>query len=291
MIIMTYILKAIVIFIVAPLVGGLLSGIDRIISARMQGRVGPPVLQPFYDVLKLFQKESIQVNRMHRFFVYISMFFIIFTTEIILLGGDILLAMFSLTLGSIFFVLGGYAANSSYSFIGSERELLQMMAYEPMVLLVGAGLYYANGSFFIKNIATASVPAIVYLPGIFIGLVFILTFKLRKSPFDLSMSHHGAHQEIVQGITTEYSGKELAVIQITHWFETIFALSLVYVFFITKNPISHVFAITACILIYLFEIIVDNAFARVKWQMALKSSWIVTGVLATVNLVVISFFR
>ena len=34
----------------APVLGGLLSGIDRIITARMQGRVGPPLLQPFYDV-------------------------------------------------------------------------------------------------------------------------------------------------------------------------------------------------------------------------------------------------
>lgn len=284
-------LKVAAIVLVAPIAGGLLAGLDRIISARMQGRTGPALLQPFYDVLKLFQKESIQVNRMHRFFVYISAFFGIFATVIILIGGDILLAVFALTLGSIFFVLGGYAANSSYSFVGSERELLQIMAYEPMVLLVGAGLYYANGSFFVKNIITTSVPAIVYLPGIFLGLVFILTFKLRKSPFDLSMSHHGGHQEIVQGITTEYSGRDLAVIEVTHWYETVFALSLIYMFFVTKAPVSHIIAVAVCAVVYFFEIIVDNGFARVKWQLALKSSWIVTGVLGTINLVVLSFFR
>lgn len=289
--ILIFILKVIAIVILAPIVGGLIAGIDRIISARMQGRVGPPILQPFYDVFKLMQKESIQVNRMHRFFVYIALFFGVFTTVIVLTGGDILLAMFALTLGSIFFVLGGYAANSSYSFVGSERELLQMMAYEPMVLLIGAGLYYANGSFFVKNIVTTSVPAIVYLPGLFLGLVFILVFKLRKSPFDLSMSHHGGHQEIVQGITTEYSGRDLAIIEITHWYETVFAMALVYIFFATKAPISHVFAIVACVIVYFFEIIVDNGFARVKWQLALKTSWIVTGVLGTINLIVLSFFK
>lgn len=289
--IVIFILKIAAIVVLAPIVGGLLTGLDRIISARMQGRTGPPILQPFYDVLKLFQKESIEVNRMHRFFVYIALFFVIFTTVIILTGGDILLAIFALTLGSIFFVLGGYASNSSYSFVGSERELLQMMAYEPMVLLVGAGLYYANGSFFIKSIITTSVPAIVYLPGIFLGLVFILTFKLRKSPFDLSMSHHGGHQEIVQGIITEYSGRDLAVIEVTHWYETVFALSLVYMFFATKAPVSHVIAIIVCAIVYFFEIIVDNGFARVKWQLALKTSWIITGVLGTINLIVLSFFK
>lgn len=284
------IIKIILIVILAPLLGGLINGIDRVISARLQGRKGPSVLQPFYDVLKLFQKESIQVNNMHRFYVYIALIFVIFTVVIMLMGGDILLALFVLTLGSIFFVLGGYASNSPYSVIGSERELIQIMSYEPMVLLAGIGLYYANNSFFIKDIVSADTPAVLLLPGVFLGLVFIFIFKLRKSPFDLSMSHHG-HQEIVQGIKTEYSGKELAMIQITEWYEVIIVLTLVYIFFATKSPISHIYAVIACILVYLFEILVDNCFSRVKWQVALKSAWIVTAVLGMANLLVLSFFR
>lgn len=284
------ILIVLAIIILAPLVGGLLTGLDRVITARMQGRQGPPVLQPFYDVFKLMSKESIEVNSMHRFFVYIAMIFAIFTTVILLSGGDILLAIFALTLGSVFFVLGGYASNSPYSTIGSERELLQIMAYEPMVLLAAVGLYYVDKSFYVKDIISSSVPAIVYLPGVFIGFIFILTFKLRKSPFDLSMSHHG-HQEIVKGITTEYSGRDLAVIEITHWYETIFALAFVYVFIATKNPISHVYAVLACLLVYFFEIIIDNGFARLKWQQALKSAWIVTAIFGTVNLIILSYLR
>jgi len=274
----------------APVAGGLLTGIDRIISARLQGRQGPPLFQPFYDVLKLCQKESIEVNSMHRFFVYISLAFVVFTTVILLSGGDILLAIFALTLGSVFFVLGGYASNSPYNTIGSERELLQIMAYEPMVLLTCVGLYYAENSFFVKDIVAAQTPSIVYLPGVFVGLIFILTFKLRKSPFDLSMSHHG-HQEIVKGITTEYSGKDLAVIEVTHWYEVIIALALVYVFFATAAPMSHVFAVIVCLLVYFLEIIIDNGAARVKWQQALKSAWIVTGIMGTVNLIILSFFK
>lgn len=285
-----FILLIIGIIILAPLVGGLLTGIDRVITARMQGRQGPPVLQPFYDVIKLIQKESIEVNLMHRFYVYISLFFIVLTTVIMLTGGDILLAIFALTLGSIFFVLGGYSSNSPYSHIGSERELMQMMAYEPMVLLAAIGLYYADHSFFIKDIVTADIPSIVYLPGIFIGVIYILTFKLRKSPFDFSMGHHG-HQEIVQGITTEYSGKDLAIIEIAHWYEVVIALTLVYVFIAAKSPITVVLAILVCALAYFLEIVIDNGFARMKWQFALKSAWIVTGVLGVVNLMILSYFR
>ncbi len=283
-------LEILAIIILTPLVGGLLTGADRVISARMQGRKGPPVLQPFYDVFKLFQKESIEVNTMHRFYVYISIIFVIFTVIIVLLGGDVLLAVFALTLGSIFFVLGGYASNSPYSLIGSERELLQMMSYEPMLLLASLGLYYVNNSFYIKDIISGDTPAILFLPGIFAGFVFILTFKLRKSPVDLSMSHHG-HQEIVKGITTEYSGKDLAIIEITHWYETVLVLAFVYIFFAVKDPVSHVWAVLACVVVYFLEILVDNGSARVKWQLALKSSWIVTGIVGAVNLVVISLFR
>ena len=283
-------IKIIAIIIIAPIIGGLLVGLDRVISARMQGRSGPSVLQPFYDVLKLLHKEAIQVNSLHRFYIYISLIFVIFTTAIILSGGDLLLGVFALTLGSIFFVLGGYASNSPYSLIGAERELLQIMSYEPMVLLTAAGLYYANGSFVVQDMISTKVPAIVYLPGVFLGLLFILTIKLRKSPFDLSMSHHG-HQEIVQGIQTEYSGKDLAVIEITHWYETIIALSLVFLFIATSSPISRAIGVVVCLLVYFLEIIIDNGFARIKWQLALKSSWIVTGILGTMNLIVISLFR
>jgi ech hydrogenase subunit B len=55
--------------IAAPFAGGLLTGVDRVITARMQGRQGPPVLQPFYDVMKLYQKESIEVNSILRHFL------------------------------------------------------------------------------------------------------------------------------------------------------------------------------------------------------------------------------
>lgn len=280
----------ILIAILAPLAGGLLAGFDRIISARMQGRKGPPLLQPFYDVLKLLQKEKIQVNTSHRFYVYISLIFIIFTTILMLIGGDLLLVIFVLTLGAIFFVFGGYASQSPYSIIGAERELLQMMAYEPMVLITAPALYLVSKTFYISEMITRDIPAIVYLPGIFVGFVFILTFKLRKSPFDLSLGHH-AHQELVQGISTEYSGRELAVIEITHWYETIIALGFVFLFFATGNPLGYALAVVACLVVYFFEIIVDNSTVRVKWQMALKSAWIVSGVLGILNLMILSFFK
>jgi len=268
--------------LITPLLGGLLAGVDRKLSARMQGRFGPPVLQPFYDVMKLLQKEEMIVNNFQNFYIYNFLFFIIFTGALFFLGDDLLLVIFALTLASIFLVLAAYATNSPYSSIGAERELLQMMAYEPMMLMVAVGIYLATGTFMIKDIAVFEKPLIIYLPGIFAGFLFILTIKFRKSPFDLSMSHH-AHQEIVKGLTTEFTGRTLAAIEVAHWYENVYLLGFVYLFF-ANNPVVGV---AAALLAYFAEILIDNCSARFKWQLALKSTWFVTMLVGLTNILVI----
>ena len=118
---------------------------------------------------------------------------------------------------------------------------------------------------------------------IFIGLLFILTIKLRKSPFDLSYSHH-AHQEIVKGITTEMSGRTLAIVDVMHWCESVLFLMWVGMFFIWDNPISFAVAAIVMALVWFFEVWIDNNFARVKWQLCLKLAWLVALVMGVVNL-------
>ncbi|MVD21715.1 NADH-quinone oxidoreductase subunit H, partial [Vibrio cholerae] len=61
-------------------------------------------------------------------------------------GSDLLLVIFALTLAAIFFVLAACKASSPYSFVGAQRELIQMMAYEPMVLLTAIGMYMVTKS-------------------------------------------------------------------------------------------------------------------------------------------------
>lgn len=94
------------------------------------------------------------------------------------------------------------------------------MSYEPAVLLMSVGLYLATDSFDSIAVTGQSAPIIVYSAPIFLALLAVLTIKLRKSPFDLSYSHH-AHQEIVQGVATEMSGGTLAKMTLMHWCETV----------------------------------------------------------------------
>ena len=270
----------------APLLGGLLAGVDRRISARMQARVGPPILQPFYDVLKLFEKENMVVQASQNFYIMFFLVFVIFTGALFFTGQDLLLIIFSLTLAGIFFVLGGFKASSPYSHAGAQRELIQMMAYEPMILFAAIGMYMVTRSFYISDIASFRTPLVFYLPAIFAGFVYILIIKFRKSPFDLSMSHH-AHQEIVRGITTEFSGPTLALIEIAHWYENIFLLGFVCLFF-TGNIWLALLAAAAT---YFLEIFIDNAFARVRWQKVLKISWFVALFLGMGNIAVLQFLK
>ncbi len=278
---------ALIIYLVgAPLLGGLLVGWDRRISARMQSRKGPPIWQPFYDVLKLWQKENIVVRRSQNFYILFFLLLVVFTGALFFTGSDLLLVIFALTLAAIFFVLGAYKASSPYSFIGAERELLQMMAYEPMVLLTAIGMYMATRSFYVRDIASHPTLLVLVLPGIFLGFLYTLEIKFRKSPFDLSCSHH-AHQELVRGITTEFSGRGLAMIEIAHWYENVFLLGWVYLFF-AASPALGV-GVTAAVFGLL--ILVDNVFARLKWQAALKSAWGVAAVLGFGNILILSWMR
>jgi len=277
------------IIIASAVVGGLLTGIDRIITAKMQSRVGPPLLQPFYDVLKLLRKEATTVNGITRYFVTLSMCFNIFTVILFCIGADILLCIFAFTLACIIFVLVGYCSYSPYSFIGAERELIQILCYEPMILIMAFGYFQVAGTFKVADAFSLGAPVILKLPFIFIGVMYVITVKLRKSPFDLSTSHHG-HQEIVKGITTELTGICLAMLEISHWFETIFALGLVYLFFVYAAPFSRVLGIMICLAAFFAEIVIDNAFARIKWKLALQTSWIVILLTGSVNFLLLNLF-
>ena len=274
--------------ILAPIVGCLLAGIDRVISARMQGRVGPPLLQPYYDVRKLFGKERVSVSSTEGAYVICALVFACIAGGIFFTGGNLLMCVFVITLSSLFFIIAAYASRSPYAEVGAARETLQVMSYEPMVLFLAVGFFMAVGTFNVSGVFALDVPPIASIWVIFLGLLFVLTIKLRKSPFDLSMSHH-AHQELVRGVTTEMSGPTLALVEIMHWCENVLFLGWVGLFFVWGNPVSIVIAVVVALLAYFLEIFIDNNFARVKWQFMFKSAWAVSLVAGCVNIAVLAF--
>ena len=274
--------RLLIYLVAAPLLGGLLAGVDRRISARMQARLGPPLMQPFYDVAKLWSKERLVVRRSQNFYIFFFFVLTVFTGALFFCGSDLLLVFFALTLSGIFFVLGAFKASSPYSFVGASRELIQMMAYEPIVLLTAVGMYMVTHTFSVDQIASGAHTPILLLPGVFVALMYAMEMKFRKSPFDLSASHH-AHQELVRGITTEFSGPTLALVEIAHWYENVMLLGWLFLFFSTHWTLG----LAACALSFFLLLVVDNVCARVKWDFALRSAWLMTLTLGCGNIVVL----
>ena len=284
------IVSGIVYLILAPVIGGLLAGIDRKISARMQRRVGPPITQPFYDFFKLWDKQPVAVNKAQRFYIRGFLLFAILSGFFFFAHGDLLLVIFTLTIAGVCFVIAAYASNSPYSQVGAERELAQTMAYEPMMLLVALGFYLHCGTFDAKEIVQSPAMNFIYMPGIFIGLCYILLIKFRKSPFDLSMSHE-VHQELIQGALTEISGPTLAMIELAHWYENVLLLGFVYLFFAWAPIWTPVVGIAMCALTYFSDIVVDNCCSRMKWEHMLSSAWVVTLVAGFANVAFLMYMR
>jgi ech hydrogenase subunit B len=276
-----YVLSAV---IVAPLIGGLLQGIDRKITARMQGRVGPPIVQPFYDFFKLLGKKQIASSRMQLVWMYGYLVLMVACLLFLMLRQDILLLVFLLGFAGVCLALGGFSSKSPYSHFGANRELLQMLAYEPILLLMAVGVYVHNGTFMIGRIFEVDKPLLFTLWPIFIAFVFILTIKLRKSPFDIATCHHG-HQEIVKGITTEYSGTYYALFLLAEWYELFLLLGIIALFWVSPLWVGWVIALG----IFVLELFIDNIAARMTAGWMIRVSWIVGLILCVSNIAYLYF--
>src|SRR5690242_7796066 len=130
----------------------LLQGVARKITARIHSRQGPPLLQPYFDLLKLLGKEDIECGEspaMQRFAALLSLAAVLALACLVPMGfpsplnsaADIILLVYLLTLCGISTLLAGMAAGSTYSLIGVSREMMTMITLEPLMavaLIVGA---------------------------------------------------------------------------------------------------------------------------------------------------------
>ncbi len=272
--------------VLAPLVGGLLMGLDRKLSARMQGRVGPPVMQPFYDLIKLFSKEALVSTKMQLVTVYLYLTSVVLSVVMLVLGQDLLVLLFVLALGSVSLILGAFSVRSPYSQLGAYRELLLLLSYEPLLALFVVGVYLATGSFMVRDIFRMEQPLLLTLPLFAVTQILVLAMKMNKSPFDISSSHH-AHQEIVRGILTEFSGPYLGVIELTHWYELVLLLGMTALLWANNLWVGAALAIGS----YFVVIVIDSITARMTWRWTLRVGWGIGIPLAVINLMTVYLGR
>ena len=210
--------NVVAVLLMAPLCEGVL----RKITAILQSRRGPPLRQPYFDLLKLLGKEDIESGespRLQRFVSRLSLGAILTVACFVPMGftapmngaGDIILVIYLLTLCGISTLLGGLAAGSTYSLLGIGREMMTMIMLEPLfaiALLVGA---VHVGSFRLDAVLNGSVYAVQGIPwsGLILLVVMVLSFQafVQRMPFDIAE----AETEIMEGPLVEYSGPKLAL--------------------------------------------------------------------------------
>ncbi len=234
--IMQFIAGAALMLLVAVL-AFLFEGADRVVHARMQRRIGPPVLQPFLDLIKLLGKENIVPRRavawafngapwvaaasMLMVFLYIPMGSL---PPVLGAEGDMILVIYLLGLSGVAMAIGGFASGNPIANVGAQREMVLMMSYElPLAVVVSTLAYiaYRTGMpgepFSIETFSGMSVWGVMDKIGfigvlcLFLALVLVVPGETGKGPMDIPE----AKTEILEGLIIEYSGTNLAMFKIT----------------------------------------------------------------------------
>lgn len=239
----------------SPIWGGFIYGFERVLRAKMQRRIGPPLLQPFYDMLKLIGKRAFFIHKTHRLLGLFYFFALWTTLFLIFFGGNLLYIIYFHLFASLFYILAGFSVKSIFSNLGANRKLLSIVAYEPVLILTAISLYLNYGSFYISHILTLKMP-LENLIFNYLALLIIIPALTGHSPFDAPK----AHQEIIGGIDVEYGGIFYEIIYMAKFLETIFVYSFIYIL-CGKN---HTFGIALIMISFLLVNIVDNSTARIK---------------------------
>ncbi len=239
----------------APLWGGFIYGFERVLKAKMQRRIGPPLLQPFYDMCKLIDKRAFIIHKSHRLLGLFYFFTLWATLFLIFFGENLLYIVYFHLLASIFYILAGFSVKSIFSNLGANRKLLSIVAYEPILILTAIAIYLNYGSFEISKVLTTSTSAFNLIFN-YLALLIIIPAITGLSPFDAPK----AHQEIIGGIDVEYGGIFYEFIYMTKFLETIFIYSLIYI--LCGN--NHILGIGLIVSSFLLVNLVDNSTARIK---------------------------
>lgn len=268
------------VLLLTPIAGIILTGVDRKLTARMQGRIGPSWIQPYYDLVKLFSKKPMALHRPQLIYATLHLVFMMAAVLLLAQGRDLLMILFVQAFSVICLVLGGMSVRSPYSWIGSQRKIMQMLAVEPVFLLMIVALYLRDGTFLGSDLFAKGDPLLPSMPLLFLAFLCAVAIEFEKSPFDLASSHH-AHQEIVKGVTLEYSGPFLGLIEIAHFYEIAFFFGLMMAFWHTSIIIALLLALGGLV----FMVVLDNSFARLTPNWMLKFMWTFPLSMALANLI------
>ena len=298
-------------FLFCFLAGMLLCGIDRKLVAKMQKRVGPPILQPFYDFFKLCGKETIIPASASKTtfliaplvglaaLVVIQLFIPVFSFSAFSGMADVIVILYLLLIPAMSIILGGAASGSPYGGVGLRREMVTIISCElPLVLVLlavaktvgsamGTGLCFSlsdiaayqamNGSLITKlSMIPAAAAMLLIIPG-----------ETGNHPFDAAE----AETEICEGLLAEYRGAPLGVFKLSHAIKMLTLTSLFVALFLGGLgtgivALDGIILFLLCVVLTAVSISFVHAIAaRLKIEQIFKFYWTLVTGLALISLV------
>jgi len=218
--------QAVVILAASPFVVGLI----RKVKAHLQCRQGPSLLQPYYDLVKLFRKDVVAST--HTSWIFTATPYILFASTLaaallvpvflsqtpLNFAGDVITVVYLLALGTFFLILAGLDAGSAFGGMGSSREAIVAALTEPAMILSIFAVGLTAGSTNLSTIIhkTALLQGIVTDPPphlMALAALFIVTLaETGRVPVDNPATHLELTM-IHEAMILEYSGRYLALVE------------------------------------------------------------------------------
>ncbi len=298
---MTYLLYVFLLgFLLTAVIGFLASWFDRKLTARLQYRIGPPLLQPVYDFLKLLEKETLIPNASSRItFVSAPVVGLIsaITVSAILWAsnidpqksfiGDLIVVIYLFLVPSISIVLGGFASGNPLASLGASREMKLLLSYElPFILAILVAVIKSDFSLRLGEILLAQAKngmvAVSWSGGLAMLIAVIcMQGKLALVPFDTPE----AETEIAHGVMIEYSGALLAAYQLMKnmmLFALPFFIIIVYLGGLKVKGLPLLYGVLEYVGLVAFLTLIRNTNPRFRTEQVLKFFWGPVTILAAV---------
>ena len=277
-------------FVFVTIFSLIVSWFDRKLTARIQWRVGPPFLQNFYDLFKLFSKEILIPDAANKTLFILSP--IIALASVVLVAtiewlviilpqhsfvGDVIVVLYLLMIPSIMFIIGASSSGNPIAVLGVSREIKLILSYElPLICAVLVPIIKSSSIKFVelmKISAFSSVSEIIAL------VVAIICFqaKLGLVPFDISE----AETEIASGIFIEYSGPLLGMIRLTR--QILFSITPLFIITVFLFKGSWLLFIIKYILLIIIFTLIRNVNPRLRIDQAVKFFWFIVFPLSIIS--------
>jgi formate hydrogenlyase subunit 4 len=303
--------------------GMLMQGIDRILAARMQARIGPPLQQPWWDFLKLLSKNNVVPDNAIAW-VFNGAPLVAFASAVTVLlylpiagfapvlgaHGDLILVIYLLAVPALAMMAGGFASGSPYATIGAQREMVTMIAYElPLAATVIAFAWKLANAGVAMPFALTSINAnpiwemvgpigAIGVALLFMAMLAVTPAKLGKAPMDTPE----AKSELADGLLVEYSGRNLAMYYLSLAVKMVIMGALTVLLFIPWNATDFMscpcnitgavlnmvfFAVKVLVVMFVSITLARTAMARFRITQVFELYWKYIGAMSLIGLALI----